>query len=131
MNSCQIIRCIWARATCCTLALGLLGLCSTAALTQEQGEDGQAPEVLTKGPVHEAYAEPETTNAEAGPIVPKQPPEPIEEVPPNEKPAGDNVVWIGGYWAWDDEHADYIWISGFWRQLPPDRDWVPGYWTQV
>src|SRR5262249_47603220 len=27
--------------------------------------------------------------------------------------------------------ADFIWMSGFWRQLPPERDWLPGHWAQV
>lgn len=121
----------WMRATCCILALGLLGLFSAIVLSQDQARDNQAFEVLTKAPVHEAFAAPETVNPEPAPIVPKQPPEPIEEVPPDEKPAGDNVVWIGGYWAWDDERADFIWLSGFWRQLPPNRDWVGGHWSQV
>src|SRR5262249_23629866 len=122
------------RVTFSLVLVGVLGACSAvalpSALPQEQG-DGQGVEVLTKGPVHEAYAEPETVNPEPGPIVPKQPPEAIEEVPPEERPEGDNVVWIGGYWAWDDERADFVWISGFWRQLPPDRDWLPGHWSQV
>src|SRR5690349_5439005 len=61
-------------------------------------------EVLAKGPVHEAFA----TTAEAPaalPVVTKQPPEPIEELPPEQKPAGDNVQWIPGYWHWDEENS--------------------------
>jgi hypothetical protein len=41
---------------------------------------------------------------------------------------GDNVTWIPGYWAWDDERSDFLWVSGVWRNLPPGRQWVPGYW---
>src|SRR5262245_9044009 len=136
MNQTSHFNSPWSRATCCGFAIASLALFSAIALTreartQEQGQDNRGLEVLTKAPVHEAFAEPETVNPAPTPIVPKQPPEPIDEVPPDEKPAGDNVVWIGGYWAWDDERADFIWISGFWRQLPPDRDWAPGHWTQV
>src|SRR5262245_51030770 len=65
-------------------------------LVQEQGE-----EVLTRGPVHEAFGRPVDFDPEPGIIVPKQPAEAIEELPPEEKPAGDNVQWIGGYWGWD------------------------------
>jgi hypothetical protein len=61
-------------------------------------------------------------------MVPKQPPAPIEELPPDQKPAGDNVQWIPGYWAWDDDRNDFIWISGIWRNDPPGRQWVPGHW---
>lgn len=61
----------------------------------------------------------------------KPPPEPIEEMPPEEKPEGENVTWIPGYWAWDDERKDYLWISGTWRALPPGRAWIAGYWAQT
>jgi hypothetical protein len=84
---------------------------------------------LEKGPIHEAFAQPYEVETRPSPIVPKQPPDPIEEVPPDERPAGNNVVWIPGYWAWDDERADFIWVSGFWRDVPPHRVWVPGYWA--
>lgn len=86
-----------------------------------------AVEVLARGPVHEAFA----TTAEApaaAPIVTKQPPEPIEELPPDQKPEGENVQWIPGYWHWDDDAEQFIWISGFWRAVPPGRLWVPGSW---
>src|SRR5262245_39039385 len=46
---------------------------------QEQGVD-----VLTRGPVHEAYASAVTAQPEAGPLVPKPPPNVIEELPPEE-----------------------------------------------
>ena len=26
---------------------------------------------------------------------------------------------------------DYLWVSGVWREPPPGRQWVPGYWNQV
>jgi hypothetical protein len=71
-----------------------------------------------------------TFEPEPGIIVPKAPPDAIEEVPPDQKPEGQNVTWIPGYWAWDDDRGDFIWISGIWRALPPGRQWVPGYWGQ-
>ena len=40
------------------------------------------------------------------------------------------MAWIPGYWAWDDERNDFLWVSGIWRALPPGRQWVPGYWGQ-
>ena len=91
-----------------------------------RGEDGM--QVLTRGPVHEAFAETVTFDPEAGLVVPNRPPAAIEELPPEQRLEGANVAWIPGYWAWDDERSDFLWVSGIWRNLPPNRQWVPGYW---
>jgi hypothetical protein len=88
-------------------------------------------EELTRGMVHEAYAQPVVFNPEAGDVVREAPPEAIEELPPEEKPEGENIEWIPGYWAWDDDENHYVWVSGLWRMIPPGLDWVPGYWTEV
>ncbi len=37
---------------------------------------------------------------------------------PDQKPEGTNVQWIPGYWSWDDERKDYLWVSGFKRDVP-------------
>ena len=87
-------------------------------------------EVLASGPIHEAFAEAVAFNPEPGIVAPKAPPALIEEIPPDQKPEG-NVQWIPGYWYWDDERNDHIWVSGIWRVPPPGRQWVPGYWTPV
>ena len=89
------------------------------------GEDVQ---VLASGPIHEAFAEAVALDPEPGIVAPKAPSPLIEEIPPEQKPEGD-VQWIPGYWAWDDERNEYIWVSGIWRVPPPGRQWVPGYWT--
>jgi hypothetical protein len=102
------------------------------AIAAEPGPAGAVAgvEVLTRGPVHEAFAETVTFDPQPGIVVPKAPPAPIEEVPPDQKPEGANVAWIPGYWGWDDDRSDYLWVSGIWRALPPGRQWVPGYWGQ-
>ncbi len=97
---------------------------------QEAPADEQG-EALTHGPVHEAFAEPTVANPTPSLVVPKEPPAPIEEMPPDVKPDGANVVWVTGYWAWDDTRKDYLWVSGIWRDTPPGHVWVSGYWTQV
>jgi hypothetical protein len=86
--------------------------------------------VLASGPIHEAFAEPVALDPEPGIVAPKAPPPLIEEIPPDQRPEGD-VEWIPGYWAWDDERNEYIWVSGIWRVPPPGRQWVPGYWNPV
>ncbi|MEI6675412.1 MAG: hypothetical protein WCO57_09565, partial [Verrucomicrobiota bacterium] len=98
---------------------------------QQASADEQGAQVLTRGPVHEAFAGIVTFNPEPGVVVPRAAPEAIEEIPPEERPEGDNVAWIPGYWAWDDERSDFLWISGIWRALPPGRQWIAGYWGQT
>ncbi len=85
-------------------------------------------EVLTRGPIHEAFAEPLAVNARPNPIIQRKPPADIEELPPDQKPEGTNIQWIPGYFAWDEIGNDYIWISGLWRATPPGRQWMPGHW---
>ncbi len=87
--------------------------------------------MLTQGPVHEAFAAPVVHDPQAATTVPKQPPDPIQELPPDQKPSGQNIQWIPGYWAWDVTRNDYLWISGVWREPPPGSQWVPGYWHDV
>src|SRR5437868_5335397 len=124
------------------LALGTLGLsvcimlAGTIQGTQTAQEEAENPvqegvEPLTRGPIHEAFAMPSSPNPVPSPVIAKKPPDPIEEIPSDQKPAGDNVVWIPGYFAWDDERADFLWISGFWRDAPPERQWIPGNWTEA
>ena len=88
-------------------------------------------EVQTRGPVHESFAQPVVYDPKPGQVIPQPPPDPIEEMPPDQKPEGGNVQWIPGYWAWDDARRDYLWISGVWRNIPPGRQWNPGYWHRV
>ena len=98
-----------------------------------QQPENEAPgtQVLTRGPVHEAFAGIVTFNPEPGVVIAKAPPAIIEELPPEERPEGENVTWIPGYWGWDDERTDFLWVSGTWRALPPGRQWRAGYWGQT
>ena len=107
------------------IALGLAGWLTASASAADDVE------VLGRGPVHEAYAEPSEREPKPTPIIPKEPPKPIEELPPDQKPEGENVQWMPGYWQWDEEKKDFLWVSGFWRNAPPDRVWVPGSWRKA
>ncbi|MGV3482997.1 MAG: hypothetical protein ACO1RT_01125, partial [Planctomycetaceae bacterium] len=106
-----------------------------AALDDVPGEaplpDEELGEAMLRGPVHEAFAEQVSPNPQPGLIVDQTPPEPIEELPPEVRPEGERVEWIPGYWAWDDDRQDFIWISGLWRKMPPKLRWLPGYWAEV
>jgi len=104
---------------------GLSGVRSTA----QDVAQADGVEVLTQGPVHEAFAVPIVNDPRAGLVVARRPPDAVEEMPPDQKPSGPNVQWISGYWSWDESRNDFIWISGIWREPPPGRQWVPGYWN--
>ncbi|HZY89486.1 MAG TPA: hypothetical protein VFE78_31985, partial [Gemmataceae bacterium] len=115
-------------------ALGLLSLGRVTAREDQPPPPPGATEgvdVQARGPVHEAYAEPTDARPEPTPLVAKQPPAPVPEVPPDQRPDGENVVWMPGYWSWDQDASDFLWVSGFWRNLPPGRQWAPGTWQQV
>ncbi|MEX2560768.1 MAG: hypothetical protein WD403_12680, partial [Pirellulales bacterium] len=119
---------------CRVVALAALGVnfgSNEACAARPAAADAEeGVEVLTRGPVHEAFADTVTFDPEPGIVVPRAPPAAIEELPPEQRPEGDDVAWIPGYWAWDDERSDFLWVSGTWRALPPDRQWVSGYWGE-
>jgi hypothetical protein len=88
-------------------------------------------DIQPRGPVHEAFAQPWSAAPQPGPTIARKPPAPIPEVPPEQRPEGEGVLWIPGYWAWDAAREDFLWISGVWRVPPPGRKWVPGAWNAV
>ncbi len=94
------------------------------------GPDPSGGEVLTRGPLHEAFAESVSCDGEQGETVQQTPPEEdvAEEQPA--KPEGPHR-WIKGYWAWDKDRNDFIWVSGVWRLTPPSMTWIEGSWVRT
>lgn len=90
----------------------------------------ELPEIMTRGPVHEAFAEPMSMRVQEGLVTPVQPPPTVEELPPAERPQGNEFAWVPGYWAWDADRKGYVWVSGCWRIVPPGMHWVAGCWIQ-
>lgn len=87
-------------------------------------------QIENRGPVHEAFANPGApVRGKEGVFADKAPPPAVPELPPEEKPSGNNVQWIPGYWQWDLDKKDFLWVSGFWRNTPPGREWHAGEWT--
>jgi hypothetical protein len=109
-------------------AAGLLVLAAQPLPAQERVRE--AITVLTRGPVHEALAEQFDRTLTPGLLITEQPPGRLRELPPEHQPEGKGIVWIPGYWAWDDEVGDFLWVSGFWRTAPPNHRWVPGAWVR-
>jgi hypothetical protein len=119
------------------LAIGALALLASAGFvfSQQQPVDPDLvppPEwdVQTRGPVHEGFAQPIDAKTDMGIVVPKQPPAPIKEAPPEQRPDSATMQWIPGYWAWDADRNDFLWVSGVYREAPPARRFVPGHWVQ-
>ncbi len=96
-------------------------------------------ELLLQGPVHEAFAMPVDPEAQKSiEVIAASPPATINEQQPssemlagNPKIEGKNVQWIGGYWAWEDTARNYVWVSGFFRDIPPGRTWQAGSWSET
>ena len=78
-------------------AFGLLGLLLTSDRSESQqpiDPDLLPPaefDVQSRGPVHEAFAQPGDLKVEAGAIIPLQPPAPIQEAPPEMRPDKDSI----------------------------------------
>src|SRR5690348_14732200 len=83
----------WLTSLVCMIGLTGLVPCASGA-EREQPPPQPGVDVLTRGPVHEAFAQVVDVNPAPTPAVPKQPPDPIEELPPDQRPAGENVHWI-------------------------------------
>ena len=98
--------------------------------TERLVDDGEF-ETLTRGPLHEAFAEPIVADPVPGLVIAVEPPPPINELMPEFRPDGDDAIWIAGYWGWDEQRDDFIWISGVYRIPPIGHQWVPGYWHQI
>ena len=122
------------------LACGALGVLGTLAAqpplpppedeTVKRDQPQPGVKVAEKGPIHEAFAQPGAEVRGKEMTAPKAPPAPIAEIPPEIKPEGSNVKWIPGYWQWDENKNDFIWVSGFYRNVPPNRNWQPGKWIE-
>ena len=69
-----------ARRCVAALLVGLIGVILPVAVCRAQpaNPNEEAAEVLTRGPVHEAFAGVVSYNPEPGIVVPTPPPEPIE-----------------------------------------------------
>jgi hypothetical protein len=116
------------------LLMGLASACALAPVAfapAQTAVDKSNAEVQTRGPIHEAFAQPFDVAVQADPLVPKHPPPPVPEDPPDLKPDGAGVGWIPGYWAWDADANEFLWISGVYRNAPGGRSYVPGYWEQT
>lgn len=86
-------------------------------------------EVRLRGPIHEGFAQPAVLDATDLLLVSKRPPPALREFPPVIRPAAAATLWLPGYWGWDEEQRDFVWVSGVWRLPPPGMRWIPGYWS--
>src|SRR5690606_14782362 len=113
------------------LLLGVVPSALAQTITGQAAESMPDTEVLEQGPIHAAFAEPHSISEQSTELIPAKPPPPIQELPPEERPEGENVEWLSGYWMWDQSREDFVWVSGMWRDVPPGREWVSGEWQEV
>ncbi len=78
--------------------------------------------------IHEAFITDVRADIAIEPIE-QAPPAPIRELTPAQ--TDPDTIWIPGYWEWDGERNDFVWVSGIWRQPPPNHLWIPGQWQEV
>ncbi len=81
---------------------------------------GSGPTAGTRGELVPAAGEPGETRRV---YAPKAPPAPVVERPSGVRPAR-NAQWIAGYWAWDTELGDFVWVGGSWQVPPEGSSWV-------
>ena len=55
------------------------------------------------------------------------PPAPVVEDQPAMPEPGN--IWVPGYWWWSTMSHHYVWVSGAWRNPPPEQVWTPGQWV--
>ena len=107
------------------IALGLAGWLTASAIAADDVE------VLARGPVHEAYAEPSDENPSPRPSFRSSRPGRSRNCHRTRSRRATTSSGCPGYWHWDEDRKDFIWVSGFWRNAPPGRVWVPGSWREV
>jgi hypothetical protein len=100
-------------------------LTEARVLAERERTSPARPGYLDRLMVHEAF---DCVDLEGFPVHTRRSP------PPSiiERPAFGSpellAQWIDGYWEWNPERADFLWITGVWRVPPPNRFWVNGYW---
>ena len=81
-----------------------------------------------QGPVNEAYVTAVGGDNLILSAIPMQPPEPINERIPRQTDM--QAEWIPGYWAWQPEINNFVWVAGVWRRPPPGHLWISGFWKK-
>lgn len=89
--------------------------------------EAQTIQTYENGPIHEAFVSPISANLLLD-AVEFEPPEPINERIPRQLDIQSE--WIAGYWQWDLNANDFVWVSGVWRRPPPGHQWIQGFWKK-
>ncbi|MFQ5728916.1 MAG: hypothetical protein ACE5GN_00960 [Waddliaceae bacterium] len=97
-------------------------------LSFSSGAYAQNVRPVEDGPIHEAFFAPEGGDIILNAVL-LAPPRPItERIPAMTDPESE---WVPGYWAWQEQLGDFVWVSGVWRRPPPGHLWIPGYWESL
>lgn len=102
---------------------GLPPLQGPVEMRQDESRTAAPP---TERRLHEAFVRPK----EGSPVrVAQAPPRPITERPVVDRPS-PAARWIEGYWTWDADKNDFVWVPGVWRIPPPGKVWLAGEWKR-
>lgn len=91
------------------------------------GPDPGPPDSSTATRKHEALPANPATSPSIH--VDKAPPAPVIDRPGVDAPEA-NAHWIEGYWDWDPDRKEFVWMTGTWLVPPPGRFWVNGFWRR-
>ncbi|QDU57779.1 YXWGXW repeat-containing protein [Aeoliella mucimassa] len=121
-------------AACCSLPAATLVAQlpppPTPDYSVQQNELSHQFTELSRGPIHEAFAQP-FGGSQSSFVINRQPPAKVSEVPPSIGPQSREFQWIPGYWGWEPADERFVWVSGVWRLPPEGKVWKPGYWERV
>lgn len=116
-----------------SIGAALLASCGFAAAAEPVAVvSSTTAQVMASGIFHEAFAFPiRYEPVKPVPVSVAPPAIPVEVRPEIASELQEQAVWIPGYWEWDAETDDFIWVSGIWRFPPPGSKWIEGQWVRT
>lgn len=100
-----------------------ISLCLCLVTALQAGIDSR----VDRKPIHEAFVTKITAPIPIE-VIAERPPAPRSETPPPQP--SSEMIWIPGYYSWDREANEFVWVCGVWRRPPANHRWVSGYWKE-
>jgi len=91
-------------------------------------DDGVYESIFAWDAVHEAVQREQLEETSLWSQIP--PPDPLDETARSGRNPSGSAVWVEGYWRWYPGLQRYLWVSGCWREPPPNLVWYEGHWRK-